>query len=87
MFYRAYTKQANILSILSFITQEMRTKIVFVGDLMFAGGGQGRTDFSYCCYTDLQSSIVKIINLPNQTQIYCGHWKATSVIEESQYFI
>ena len=59
---------------------------VFVGDLIFDGGGIGRYDFSYSDKNDLISSIEKIINLPNETIIYPGHGGITTVEEfKSEY--
>jgi hydroxyacylglutathione hydrolase len=59
---------------------------VFVGDLMFAGGGQGRTDFSYCSKKDLEESIVSILRLPSDTAIYPGHGVKSTIEEELKYY-
>lgn len=53
--------------------------IAFVGDLFFENGGVGRTDFSYSDPKELNDSIIKVMNLPNKTNIYCGHQKDTTV--------
>ncbi|MBN1169075.1 MBL fold metallo-hydrolase [Candidatus Woesebacteria bacterium] len=52
---------------------------VFVGDLMFSGGGVGRYDFSYSSRSDLKDSIEKILDLPEDTIIYPGHGGITTV--------
>lgn len=52
---------------------------LFVGDLIFAGGSVGRTDFSYSNEKDLQQSIRKILPLPGETKIYSGHGAATNI--------
>ncbi len=55
--------------------------ILFAGDLVFAGGGVGRTDFPYCSQKDLESSIAKLLKLPENTRVYCGHGESTSIGE------
>ena len=52
---------------------------VLVGDLLFAAGGVGRTDFAYSSQSDLQTSIQKILALPHKTTIYAGHGESTSI--------
>jgi len=49
------------------------SKIAFVGDVTFAGGSVGRTDFSYSDPLALHRSIEKIISLPKDTLLYPGH--------------
>lgn len=48
-------------------------KILFTGDLLFADGGVGRTDFSYSSTLDLTKSLHKIFTLPHDIVIYPGH--------------
>lgn len=48
-------------------------KVLFCGDLVFAGGGVGRTDFKYSSEKDLWHSIKKISKLPKDTIVYPGH--------------
>lgn len=48
-------------------------EIVFVGDLIFEGGGVGRTDFSYADEKTLIESIKKLKKLPEDTLCYPGH--------------
>lgn len=62
-------------------------KIVFVGDLLFAGGSVGRTDFVYSSPVDLRNSIKKILKLPEKTVIYPGHGQKTSVEKEKKFFL
>lgn len=50
-----------------------KEKIILVGDLIFAEGGVGRTDFSYSNKEDLEKSIGKILRLPGKTVFYPGH--------------
>jgi glyoxylase-like metal-dependent hydrolase (beta-lactamase superfamily II) len=56
--------------------------ILFAGDLLFAGGGYGRTDFSYSNILQLQDSIEQIMQLPADTTIFCGHGRSSTVEEE-----
>ncbi|NMB57270.1 MBL fold metallo-hydrolase [Candidatus Beckwithbacteria bacterium] len=62
------------------------TGVIFVGDVIFAGGGVGRTDFSYCNAKDLNKSIEKILKLPEKTTIYSGHREESRVEGEKEYF-
>lgn len=48
-------------------------KSAFVGDLIFAGGEVGRSDFSYSEPEKLAHSIKKIKELPKGTTVYPGH--------------
>ncbi|NMC35973.1 MBL fold metallo-hydrolase [Candidatus Beckwithbacteria bacterium] len=59
---------------------------VFVGDVLFAGGGFGRTDFSYCSSADLQKSIARLFALPDETIIYSGHGEGSRIESEKEYF-
>jgi hydroxyacylglutathione hydrolase len=61
-------------------------KLLFVGDLLFAGGAVGRTDFSYSNPQDLNRSIKKILQLPGQTQVYPGHGLPTTIAKEKAHF-
>ena len=57
-------------------------KLLFVGDLLFSGGGVGRTDFSYSNSTDLSDSLKKIFALPEDTIVYTGHGNPTTIGKE-----
>lgn len=48
-------------------------KVILVGDLVFAEGGVGRTDFSYSSRIDLENSIKRITQLPKEIIVYPGH--------------
>lgn len=56
-----------------------KEKVLFCGDLIFAGGGVGRTDFKYCSEKDLNDSVKKILKLPEETIVYSGHGEATTI--------
>lgn len=50
-----------------------KDNILFAGDLLFADGRVGRTDFSYSDKNALLQSIAKIKKLPPETLVYPGH--------------
>lgn len=58
---------------------------LFTGDTIFAGGGLGRTDFSYSSKKDLYQSIKKIFQLPNKTTIYPGHGPKSLLSQEKHF--
>jgi hydroxyacylglutathione hydrolase len=68
----------------SFYSQ--KEKLVFVGDLMFSAGGQGRTDLQSGDGEELKKSIKKILSLPQETIIYPGHGRATTIGEEKKFY-
>ena len=53
--------------------------VAFVGDLIFADGYVGRTDFKYASSEELNKSIQKILKLPEDLTIYPGHGKQTQI--------
>lgn len=58
----------------------------FVGDTIFKGG-YGRTDLAGGNFDQLRDSIVKkILALPEDTALYCGHGAPTTVREEKIFF-
>lgn len=59
--------------------------ILFTGDLLFAEGGMGRTDFSYSDKNHLDESLAKIFRLPEKTIIYPGHGKLSTLRKERPY--
>jgi glyoxylase-like metal-dependent hydrolase (beta-lactamase superfamily II) len=61
--------------------------LIFVGDLVFAGGGVGRTDLAGGDWEKLKNSIKKIAKLPEKTIIYPGHGLETSVKEMNEEII
>lgn len=52
-----------------------------VGDTVFAGGGYGRCDLPGGNYVLLRKSIDKLMSLPEETVLYCGHGPQTTVRE------
>ena len=57
-------------------------KVLFVGDLIFAGGGIGRYDFDYCSKGNLIKSIKTILKLPDDVAVYPGHGESTTIGDE-----
>ena len=57
--------------------------MAFVGDTVFAGGGYGRCDLPGGDSDKLTDSINKILSLPEDTVLYCGHGPQTTVKEFS----
>lgn len=60
--------------------------VVFVGDVIFAGGGVGRTDYPYAKEADLRKSIKKLLKLPENTIVYSGHGEETTIGACKAYF-
>src|SRR3989304_7067420 len=61
---------------------DKKAGFVWVGDLLFAGGGVGRTDFSYSSQKELDNSIERILRLPEKT-ILCFFFKHTATTDIS----
>lgn len=61
--------------------------ILFTGDLLFARGGVGRTDFSYSDTGKLKKSLKKIFKLPPETQILPGHGRSSTLLEEINHHV
>jgi glyoxylase-like metal-dependent hydrolase (beta-lactamase superfamily II) len=60
-------------------------KAVFTGDTLFAGS-VGRTDFLGGSYKDIILSIkTKLMPLPDNLIVYCGHGPSTTIGDEKQY--
>ena len=59
---------------------------LFCGDVLFEGGGVGRTDLPGGTASQLKASITKrVFSLPPETVIYPGHGPQTTVGKESSY--
>ncbi|MFC1711058.1 MBL fold metallo-hydrolase [Patescibacteria group bacterium] len=58
--------------------------LIFVGDLIFAHGGYGRTDLKGGDFKTLTSSVKEALSLPRNTTIYPGHGEATSIKQEKK---
>jgi len=60
--------------------------VVFSGDTLFYNGF-GTTQYSYCSYEDLITSIRnKLFKLPDETLVYPGHGEETIIGEEKKNF-
>lgn len=60
-------------------------RVMFVGDVLFADGGTGRTDQSYADRSALISSITQILTFPPDTIILSGHGEQTTIQQEKKY--
>lgn len=58
---------------------------VLTGDLIFANGAVGRTDFSYSDPKKLQSSLKKIFRLGDKIKIFPGHGQASCIEKEKNF--
>lgn len=56
-----------------------KSKIAFVGDVLFAGGAIGRSDFSYSDPDELGKSVQKILTFPKDFTLYPGHGEKTTI--------
>jgi hydroxyacylglutathione hydrolase len=60
----------------------IKEKMLFCGDLIFAHGGIGRTDFSYSDHPLMVSSLKNILSLKPENLIYPGHGETTDIKSE-----
>jgi len=68
-----------------FILEDHEPPLVFVGDVIFAGG-IGRTDFPDGDFQQLRSGIHnKLFTLPDETLLLPGHGPSTIVVRERQH--
>jgi glyoxylase-like metal-dependent hydrolase (beta-lactamase superfamily II) len=61
-------------------------KILFSGDTLFAGS-YGRTDLPTSSYEDIMNSLKKLIKLPEETKVYPGHGRPTTIRDEKEKFL
>jgi glyoxylase-like metal-dependent hydrolase (beta-lactamase superfamily II) len=54
------------------------------GDTLFAGS-IGRTDLPGGNYDQIMDSLTKLVALPAETKVYCGHGRNTSIADELLY--
>lgn len=60
------------------------SKHLFSGDVLFAGS-VGRTDLPGGSWEQLKSSLRRLMSLPDETIVYPGHGRRTTIGEERQY--
>ena len=65
---------------------EKNTNILFAGDLLFAEGSVGRSDFKYSDPEVLRVSLSKIMKLPKETIVYSGHGEPFTLKEFGKYW-
>lgn len=63
-----------------------KEKILISGDTIFADGDYGRTDLAGGDANKLKESIIKILSLPDDTEIYSGHGEPTNVKKEKYFY-
>ncbi len=56
----------------------------FCGDTLFCES-VGRTDFPGGSFTEERASVMKLLELKNETVLYCGHGPSTTVMHEKKY--
>lgn len=56
-----------------------KQKVLFVGDLIFEGGGVGRYDLPYANEEELFKSIERVLKLPKDTAVFSGHGEETTI--------
>ena len=61
--------------------------VLFVGDVLFAGGGFGRVDLPGGDYKVLANSIKELLTYPSETKVYCGHGEETTIHQLKTNFI
>ncbi len=54
-------------------------KWIIVGDVLFAGGAIGRSDFSYSDPDEIGKSVQKILAFPKDFTLYPGHGEKTTI--------
>lgn len=59
---------------------------LFSGDLIFAEGLRGQSNYSYSSTKDIFKSIGEVLKLPKDTVIFSGHGEETTVGEAKEYF-
>ena len=64
-----------------------REKTLITGDTLFAGGGVGRTDFSYSSPAELDKSLKLIFSLPGETEIKPGHGESSTLTKEKRFLM
>lgn len=58
--------------------------VLFSGDTLFCGSC-GRTDLEGGSYEAIMQSLRRLITLPDETKVYCGHGPSTTIGREKMY--
>lgn len=61
-------------------------KVLFSGDMMFAGGYLGRTDLWGGEPEKIQASLDKLLLLPDETIVYPGHAESSTIGAERRFY-
>ena len=59
-------------------------KLMITGDVLFGGGGVGRTDFKYGSIEDLRSSLRRLLSMDGEITILPGHGGASKIAYEQR---
>lgn len=57
----------------SYVLYCEKERVMFSGDVIFAGGGRGRTDFKYGDEIAMQKTLQKLYSIPESFVFYPGH--------------
>lgn len=60
--------------------------LLFSGDTLFKDS-RGRTDFKYASTKKIYESLKKLMELPEDTEVYSGHGEATTIGREKERYI
>ena len=63
---------------------EQKEKVLFSGDTLFKGT-YGRTDLHHSDSAEMNLSLKKLMKLPDDTKVYSGHGKETTIKEERKW--
>jgi len=63
-----------------------KSKLLFTGDTVFAGGLRGETDHLYSSKKLLYRSICNLLKLPDETLVLPGHGEETNLAETKRLF-
>ena len=65
--------------------QSTKTPLLFCGDTLFIGGCGRLLDPEHCTAETLFYSLQKLINLPNETLVMCGHEYTEANLKFAKY--
>ena len=63
-----------------------KSKLLFTGDTVFAGGLRGETGHKYSSKKLLYRSICSLLKLPDETVVLPGHGEETNLAEAKRMF-
>lgn len=76
----------HVSYIITHVTPEStKTPFLFSGDTLFVGGCGRLLDQEFCTAEHLFYSLQKLINLPNETLLFCGHEYTEANLKFAKY--